>query len=177
MIQLSTFVWGMVAMFAIIGFSRGWTKEIIALTGVVLALFTLEQFKDVFLTPLTAGAEPAQQFYLYSGILLVISFFAYQTPARFDKGSKKRSRVQAAGLQEGLLGGLLGAFNGYLIFGSLWYYMRELNYPLSPNIPPPFVGTASETMAVNLPLDWLLEGNLLTLLVVILFLFVIVVLI
>jgi hypothetical protein len=55
--------------------------------------------------------------------------------------------------------------------------MRELNYPLSPNIPAPFVGTASQTMAANLPLDWLLEGNLLTLLVVILFLFVIIVLI
>jgi hypothetical protein len=121
MIQLSTFVWGMATLFAIIGFSRGWTKEIIALTGVVLALFTLEQFKDVFLAPLTVGAEPAQQFYLYAGILLVISFFAYQTPERFEKGSKKRRRMREGGLQEGLLGGLIGGFNGYLIFGSLWY--------------------------------------------------------
>ena len=46
MIQLSTFLWGMVLLFALIGFSRGWTKEVIALTGIVLALFTLEQFKE-----------------------------------------------------------------------------------------------------------------------------------
>ena len=80
-------------------------------------------------------------------------------------------------MQEGLLGSAIGGLNAYLLFGSLWYYMRDLGYPLAPNIPEPFVGTASAAMQLNLPLDWLLEGNLLTLLVVVLFLFVIVVLI
>ena len=28
------------------------------------------------------------------------------------------------------LGGLVGAFNGYLIYGTLWYYMDKLNYPM-----------------------------------------------
>lgn len=176
MIQLSTFLWGMVVLFGFVGFVRGWTKEIIALTGIVLALFTLEQFKDVFLTPLTVGADPAQKFYLYAGILLVISFFAYQTPDRFEKRTQ-RSRQIREGLQEGILGGVIGAFNGYLIFGSLWYYMRILDYPLAPNIPAPYVNTAAAAMQNTLPLDWLLGGNLLTLLVVVLFLFVIVVLI
>jgi hypothetical protein len=176
MIQLSTFLWGMVLLFALIGFSRGWTKEVIALTGIVLALFTLEQFKGVFLSPLTAGAEPAQQFYLYGGILLIITFFAYQTPERFEKKTA-RSQKMREGVQESLLGGLIGAFNGYLVFGSLWFYMRELSYPLAPYIPAPFAGTASAAMQNQLPLDWLLEGNLLTLLVVVLFLFIIIVLI
>jgi len=72
---------------------------------------------------------------------------------------------------------VLGAFNGYLVVGSLWYYMRVLGYPLAPNIPAPYPGTVSDAMQYSLPLDWLLEGNLLTLLVVILFLFVIIVLI
>ncbi len=176
MIQLSTCLWGMVGLFAIIGFSRGWTKEVIALTGIVLALFTLNQFNDVFIAPLTAGAEPEQQFFLYSGILLLITFFAYQTPQRFEKRTV-RSRRMREGIQEGLLGGMIGAFNGYLVFGSLWFYMRELGYPLSPYIPAPYAGTASAAMQNQLPLDWLLEGNLLTLLVVILFLFVVIVLI
>ncbi len=176
MIQLSTVLWGMVVMFGLIGFSRGWTKEVIALTGIVLALFTLEQFKDVFLAPLTAGAEPSQQFFLYGGILLIITFFAYQTPQRFEKRTARSQRMRE-GIQEGLLGGLIGAFNGYLVFGSLWFYLRDLNYPLAPFVPSPFAGTASAAMQTQLPLDWLLEGNLLTLLVVVLFLFVIVVLI
>ena len=176
MIQLSAFLWGMVALFGLIGFIRGWAKEIIALTGVMLALFTLEQFKDVFLAPLTAGAQPDQQFYLYAAILLIVSFFAYQTPSRFEKKTARSSKMRE-GLQESLLGMLLGAFNGYLIFGSLWYYMRNLEYPLTPYIPAPLLGTTSATLQNNLPLDWLLEGNLLTLIVVLLFLFIIVVLI
>ncbi len=176
MIQLSTFLWGMTVMFGVVGFVRGWTKEIIALTGIVLALFSLEQFRDVLLAPLTEGADPAQKFYLYAGILLLITFFSYQTPDRFEKRTQ-RSRQLREGLQEGILGGVIGAFNGYLIFGSLWYYMRILGYPLAPNIPAPYAGTAAEALQSTLPLDWLLGGNLLTLMVVVLFLFVIVVLI
>lgn len=177
MIQLSTVLYGMVALFGLIGFSRGWSKEIIALTGVVLALFTIEQFKTVFLEPLTVGADPAQKFYFYAAILLIITFFAYQTPARFDKQTRRKKRMREGGLQESLLGGVLGGFNGYLVVGSLWYYMRLLGYPLAPNISTPFAGTTSELMQFNLPLDWLLNGNLLTLIVVLLFLFVIIVLI
>ena len=29
-----------------------------------------------------------------------------------------------------VLGGLVGAFNGYLICGTLWYYMDKLGYPM-----------------------------------------------
>ncbi len=177
MIQLAAVLWGMIILFAIVGFSRGWSKEIIALTGVVLALFSLEQFRDVLLEPFTSGATPAQEFYLYAVVLLLITFFAYQTPQRFEKQTRSRRRFREGGLQESLLGSLIGAFNGYLVFGSLWYYMRELGYPLTPNIPAPYIGTLSESMQYNLPLDWLLEGNLLTVLLVLLFLFVIVVLI
>jgi hypothetical protein len=176
MIQLSSFLWFMVALFAFIGFMRGWTKEIIALTGIVLALFALEQFRDILFAPLIAGAEPVQQFYLYGGLLLIIAFFAYQTPERFAKRTTK-SRGARDSLQEGLLGAVIGGFNGYLVFGSLWFYMDTLGYPLSPFISAPPVGTYSATMVEQLPLVWLLEGNLLTLLVVVLFLFVIIVMI
>ncbi|GAB4569202.1 MAG: hypothetical protein Kow0077_01340 [Anaerolineae bacterium] len=177
MIQLSTVLYGMVALFAVVGFQRGWTKEMIASTGIVLALFTIEQFKDVFLEPLTVGADPAQKFYFYSAILLLITFFAYQTPDRFEKQTRRRKHFREGGLQEGLLGGVLGSLNGYLVVGSLWYYLRIFGYPLAPNVTSPLPGTISEVMQYNLPLDWLLDGNLLTLILVLLFLFVIVVLI
>ncbi len=176
MIQLSSFLWFMIVMFGLIGYMRGWTKEIIALTGLVLAIFSLEQFKDVLLAPLTAGAAPAQQFYLYGGILLVIAFFAYQTPESLEKRTQ-RHKGGREGFQEGLLGALLGGFNGYLLFGSLWYYMDNLGYPLSPYVSAPPLGSPSAAMVGQLPLVWMLEGNLLTLMVVVLFLFVIVVMI
>ncbi len=174
MIQLSSFLWGMVALFAFVGFVRGSNKEIIGLTGIVLALFILEQFRDVLLSPLVAGARPDQQLYLYAGILLVVTFFAYQTPERF--AAMERRKGAREGLQEGLLGGTIGALNAYLLFGSLWFYMDSLGYPLSPYITAPPLDSASAAMVNQLPLVWLLEGNLLTLMVIVLFLFVLVVL-
>ncbi len=165
----------MVILFAVIGYVRGSAKEIIALAGIVLSLFVLEQFRDVLLSPLVAGAGLEQQFYLYAGILLMITFFAYQTPERFER--VQRTRGTREGLQEGLLGALLGGFNAYLLFGSLWFYMDNLLYPLSPDVMAPPLGSASAAMVQQLPLVWLLEGNLLTLLVVVLFLFVLIVLV
>lgn len=174
MIQLSTVLWGMVIFFAAVGFMRGWTQEAIALTGVILALFTIEQLRNGILSPFTSGAEPAPQFYLYSGMLLAITIFAYQTPKRFQKKSRRRNRDQ---LQENLLGAVLGGFNGYLVVGSLWYYMFELGYPLSPYITAPSAGSPSAVVETQLPLTWLLQGNLLTVLLIALFLFVIVALV
>ena len=174
MIQLASFLWIMVVLFALIGFVRGSTKEIIALTGIILALFLVEQFRDVLLSPLVAGARLDQQFYLYAGVLLVVTLAAYQTPERFEKTRRHKGRE---GLQEGLLGALFGGINAYLFFGSLWYYMDNLGYPLNPSITAPPLGSASAQFVNQLPLVWLLEGNLLTLAVIILFLFVIIVLI
>lgn len=176
MIQLSSFLWGMVAMFAFIGFMRGWAKELLGLAGIVLAVFALEQFRDVLLAPLAAGAAPAQQFYLYAGILLVITFFAYQVPQRFE-GSRRGRGGARENLQEGLLGAVLGGFNGYLVVGSLWFYMDSLGYPLTPFVSAPSLTSASALMVEQLPQVWLLEGNILTLLVVLLFLFVVIVLV
>ncbi len=175
MIQLSTFMWGMVVLFALIGFVRGSTKEMIALAGIVLAIFVLEQFRDMLLSPLVAGASLDQQFYLYAGILIVIVVFAYETPERFQ--NVQRSRGFREGFQEGLLGAAIGGFNAYLLFGSLWFYMDNLGYPLSPYVIAPPAGSSSAAMVNQLPLVWLLEGNLLTMMVVVLFLFVIIVLI
>jgi hypothetical protein len=40
-------------------------------------------------------------------------------------------------LQDTLLGLVLGAINGYLIIGTLWYFMHLAGYPLSPFISAP----------------------------------------
>lgn len=171
MVQLATFLWGTVLLFALVGFLRGSTREMIALTGIILALFALEQLRGLMLTPVFASASLSQQFYLYAGILLGVALMAYQTPEGF--GVKSNSQ----GLQESLLGAAVGGLNAYLLFGSLWYYMDNLHYPLYDAIWAPPGNTASAELVNQLPLVWLLEGNLLTLAVIILFLFVIIVLI
>lgn len=175
MIQLSSVLWMMIGVFGIVGFLRGWTKEIVATAGIILALFTSWQFSGVVIQPLTQGATPQQVFYLYTFLLLTITFFAYQTPGTAAKLSEGRMwNSGREGLQERLLGLIVGAVNGYLVFGSIWYYLEATGYPFAPYIVAPSPGGPSAAMVGSLPLIFLVQNNLLTILVIVLFLFVIV---
>jgi hypothetical protein len=49
--------------------------------------------------------------------------------------------------------------NGYLLIGSLWWYMDNMEYPLSPHISPVAPGPASAQWVDILPLSWLLGGD------------------
>jgi uncharacterized membrane protein required for colicin V production len=166
----------MIGIFATIGFMRGWTKELIATSGIVLALFTLKQFETFLVDPLTDGKQ-LSKFYLQAAILVLLAFFAYQTPPEaFSRGSSSRSSSRRTGFQEGVLGALVGAANGYLLVGSLWWYMDNLEYPLSPYIVPVAPNSTSASMVDALPLSWMLggDGSLLSLMMIGLFIFVIV---
>jgi len=174
MIQLSSVLLFAVVIFAVIGYLRGFDKEIICTAGVVLAIFTLVQFEP-FLADVSDGASnpPATLFYIQALILLVITFFAYQTPPeRFVALRAKKSKARDI-FQTRALGLLTGAFNGYLVFGSLWYFLDTKNYPLRQISPPP-LGSTSADFVGSLPLAWLLQGNLLTLLVIGLFLYILI---
>ena len=175
MVQLSTILWVLIIMFAIVGLLRGWTREIVASAGIILALFASWQFDSIILQPLTQGATPQQIFFLYSGILMVLAFFAYQTPGAAAQISSSRLWAdRRLGCQERLLGFVVGGVNGYLLFGSIWYYLDRTNYPFPPFIFSPTPGSASASMVSALPLIFLVQGNLLTILVIVLFLFVII---
>ena len=180
MIQLSSFFLLMISMFSVIGFMRGWTKELIATAGIVLALFTLKQFESLLIDPLTQGKQDSK-FYLQAGVLLLMAFFAYQTPpeALTRTSGRRGSTSNREGFQDGVLGALVGLWNGYLLFGSLWWYMDNLEYPLSPHIIPVDPGSTSASFVNALPLSWMLggDGGLLSLMMVALFVFVIVVVI
>ena len=174
MIELSTLLWMMIFVFAVIGYMRGWTKELIATAGIVLALFALKQFESLLIDPLTDGRQ-LPKFWLQAIILMVLAFFAYQTPPeRLARGGAIRNTRET--LQDGILGALVGALNGYLLFGSLWWYMDNLEYPLSPHITPVVPGSPSAEMVDALPLSWMLsaDGGLLALVMIALFVFVIV---
>jgi uncharacterized membrane protein required for colicin V production len=178
MIQLATILWIMIFIFAAVGFGRGWTREIIATSGIVLALFATWQFQPIILDPLTRGAGDPQKFWFYTVIFVVIVAFAYQTPgtaARMSEGRFLAGRRE--GVQERILGGIIGGINGYLVAGSVWYYLDRFNYPFPPFVYAPTPDSASFAMAQALPLNFLVQNNLLTILVVALFLFVIIALI
>lgn len=173
MMELAVFFWIAITLFAGVGFLRGWAKELIATAGIVLALFAIKQFETLFIDPLTDGRQVAK-FNLEALILVAMAFFAYQTPP--ERISRSDRIIEREGFQEGVLGAMVGAINGYLMVGSLWWYMDNTQYPLGPYILPVNPESASAKLVDILPLSWMLggDGTLLSILMIALFVFVIV---
>ena len=149
MISLNIMLLIFVALFAIIGAMRGWAKELLVTFSVILAMFCLSIlqsfipfFKDTF-----ANGTPETVFWLRTIILVALVFFGYQTP-KIPRLSESERFVRHI-LQDSLLGFFLGAINGYLIFGSLWYYLHIAGYPFA-FVSAPDVATAAGQAALRL---------------------------
>lgn len=176
MIQLSAVLLTMAIFFGIIGYLRGWNKELISMAGIILALFALFQFDNLLRGVLLAGVSRDQVFLVQAGIFLIVVFFAYQTRGMGGgRGPDGRDRLQSS-----ILGGLVGFINGYLIWGSLWYFMDINAYPLAPAVIAPAPGSPSDQARSLLPLVVLGggvtgTGDLLAIAVIVLFLIVLVV--
>lgn len=186
MLQLSALMWGMAALFGVIGWMRGLNKELIAMSGIVLGLFALFQFDDFLRNQLMVTFLPQQKFFVQTAIFGVIVFFAYQTRALIGEEAarlRENRQVKEGGrdaLQSGILGALAGFVNGYLIWGSIWYFMDINSYPLLPFVVAPAQGSPSAQTVSILPLFFLAggpsgSGDLLALAVIVLFLFVLIV--
>lgn len=131
MISLNVMLVLFVVLFSIIGSMRGWAKELLVVFSVVLALFILTVleafvpfFKDIF-----AKGTPETVFSLRATIIIALIIFGYQTPRLPQLATS--DRFVRHFLQDTLLGFFIGAINGYLIVGSLWYYMHIGGYPFS----------------------------------------------
>lgn len=179
MIQLSFFMWAMAALFGYIGFTRGWNKEIISTSGIILGLFALFEFDDV-LIDLLVNLPLSQAFLVRVVIFGIIVYFAYQTRALIGQEAERGRGVDGRDqLQTNILGGLVGFLNGYLIWGSMWYFMHITDYPLAPYISRPTDGPSADFIE-SLPLFVLAggptgDGNLLAAAMIVLFLIVLIV--
>lgn len=181
MMQLSALLWLMALIFGFIGFRRGWNKEVIATSGIILGLFALFEFDDLIRGTLLANV-PGEQVMLVQAVLFgIIVFFAYQTRALIGQDAvRARGGEGRDELQSQILGGLVGFLNGYLIWGTLWYFMHINDYPFSPYIVAPPSNSPSAQTIDQLPLYVLAggpggEGNLLAMAVIFLFLIVLIV--
>ena len=180
MLELVTLMWVFVACFAFVGWQRGWTKEIIAMAGITLGLFALHQFDAALREQLLAPFAASAKFLFQTGVLLLIAFFAYQTRALIGGEARAAARGDGrAPAQSKALGGIVGAVNGYLVSGSIWYFMHINDYPLAPYLEAPAAGSLSFHSIANLPLYVLAQGpgssgDLLSLLVIVLFVVVLV---
>lgn len=196
MISLGTWFWLMVAFFALMGMMRGWTREIIVTSALVLSLFFLNQFGAQLVSLLGGVNDPAvlaadpdlarrRQFYILTLVHLFFTFWGYQGPTLAGSRLGDRLRVRDS-LQDKVLGAIVGAVNGYLVIGTIWAFLEYkpvgpsdwiaigLAYPFKETV---LVRPGVELAALisKLPLPAL--SPYLTFLVVIVFLFVIIVMI
>lgn len=155
MVSLLFLFYLFVFLFAIIGAMRGWAKEMLVSFAVILALFILTVL-EVFVPFIRETVTGASRFWLRLLILAALVFFGYQGPnlPRLA-GSGRFARER---LQDTLLGLFLGALNGYLIFGSIWYFMHASGYPFASITAPDFTTAAGQDalQVINLlPPEWL----------------------
>jgi uncharacterized membrane protein required for colicin V production len=123
-----------VVLFGLIGAMRGWAKELLVTSSVVLGLFInaiLETYVGPYRTALFLQPS-GTQFVIRSVLLVLLGFFGYQTP----QIRALQPKVARERLEELLLGLFLGIVNGYLLIGSLWFYLHQAGYPTNLIIQP-----------------------------------------
>lgn len=145
MIQISSLVWAIAIFFAMIGFIRGWNRELIATAGIVLALFVLFQLDSLLRGYLFIIMDRESVFIAQTAIFVFLTYFVYHAPDFDDP----RDRVS---MTEGMLGGVLGFINGYLIGGALWYFLDINEYPFPQFVTAPGVNSPSAEAIGQIPL-------------------------
>jgi Na+/proline symporter len=147
MVGLNILFYMFVIQFALVGLMRGWRKEILVTFSGALALFIINLLVTYF--PFFRLDSPSlsdtARFGVYAFIIIALAFFGYQTPRLVRAAGDRLARDRVADAMFGLV---VGVANGWLIVGSIWYFMHQLGYPLQPGITPP---TADTSLIDNLP--------------------------
>jgi uncharacterized membrane protein required for colicin V production len=174
MVSLSFIFFILVLIFGTIGAMRGWAKEMLVSFGIILSMFILSVLQNLPPIRDTVGIEGSNsKFWLQTIVIIVLAFFAYQTPNLPRLGGARFARERLADI---LLGFLMGIINGYLIIGTLWYYLDQAGYrPLQTYFTAPTSDAVLRLLTYMAP-HWMGAGSLLLYFTVALaFLFVIVV--
>lgn len=79
--------------------------------------------------------EERNTFWFRTLTLLVLAFFGYQTP-RIPAVASRTAKGKGV-IADLMLGFVFGMLNGYLIVGSVWYFLDRVNYPFHTVMVPP----------------------------------------
>jgi len=144
--------WMYVFLFAVIGWMRGWAKELLVAFSVILSLALNHVIRRY--VPIAEGLPEADAslFWVRVITLLVLVYFGYQTVVSIPHLAAK-GRTEK--LQDTLFGAFLGAVNGYLVAGSILYYVDVTGYTVIKDVitPPPeaLVPTIQQMMSFMPP--------------------------
>ncbi len=145
MVSLTFTFWLFVILFGLIGMMRGWAKELMVVFSLILTL-AFNVLLRRYLPVMNALPDDDQSlFWIRSIILIVLVFFGYQSVGlpRFA------GKVAREKLQDSILGFVFGILNGYLVVGTLWFYLDQAGYPFS-YIQAPDTSTEMGIAAMNL---------------------------
>ncbi len=143
--------WMYVVLFAIIGMLRGWVKELLVAFSVILALALNHLLRKYIPIVSELPDDSTSLFWIQTLIVGALVFFGYQTVALVPHLQSKATRER---LQDALFGAILGGVNGYLIAGTLLFYVAQTNYQIAPNVVmPPTDQTAQavQTLLTYMP--------------------------
>jgi hypothetical protein len=128
MIEVSAFMWTLAIFFGILGFLRGWQREFMVTGGVLLLGFAIFQF-DSLIRTIFFGINHDTLFSFQVVALILTVFYTYQMKGIIP-GARGASRRDTRDSRDNMIGALVGALNGYLIGGTLWYLLDINQYPL-----------------------------------------------
>ncbi|HLF29174.1 MAG TPA: hypothetical protein VJG32_22830 [Anaerolineae bacterium] len=126
----------LVFVFILLGVIRGFLKELGLTTVMIVWLFGMDQIiprvedyirsEGNFLEGIgiTEANMGTWLWLLFTLITLVVVYVAYQGETLAFEGQPPK------GVQGVLLGALIGAINGYLVTGTLWWLLNRYNYPI-----------------------------------------------
>ena len=152
MMSLVYVFWMYVLVFAIIGMLRGWAKELLVAFSVILALALNHLLRRYIPIVSDLPDDSSSLFWIQGLILGSLVFFGYQTVALVPRLQAKATRER---LQDALFGAFLGAINGYLIAGTVLFYVVQTKYQIAPNVvsapTDPATVAAMQTLLTFLP--------------------------
>ncbi len=141
MMSLLYVFWMFVVIFAIIGLLRGWVKELLVAFSVILALTLNHVLRKYIPIVQTLPDDSTQLFWIMALVVISLVFFGYQTVALVPHLQSKATRER---LQDALFGLIVGGVNGYLIAGSILFYIAQTNFQVFPGVIDPPAGPAAD---------------------------------
>ncbi len=135
MIALHAVFWALVALFALIGALRGVAKEILvgaSIVGVMFFFSLLQQFAPAIWESFTR--DPATGFFIETAAISLAAIFGYAGPALSVQLAGRAKREKGT---EIIAGFAAGAINGWLIIGSILFFLHRAGYPFPEILQPP----------------------------------------
>jgi uncharacterized membrane protein required for colicin V production len=141
MMSLLYVFWMLVIIFAVIGLLRGWAKELLVAFSLILGLTLNHVLRKYIPVVQSLPDSSVELFWTMTSVVIALVFFGYQTVALVPHLQSKATRER---LQDALFGLIVGGINGYLIAGTILYYLAQTNYQVFPGVIDAPSGPAAE---------------------------------